>query len=125
MFLGISANDPTAYPSDRPQMLREQVKRAHFTFPYAVDKASRQRGRSRPTARLSSSSTTGSCGCCTTDSTTAVAPDDNLEVTGEDVLQAVKAAGSGNVVSGDQPASLGCYRSNRQAAQQPGYVLAF
>jgi peroxiredoxin len=123
MVLGISANDATAYPSDRPEMLEEQVGRAHFTFPYAVD-------GSQQAARAFQAS-------CTPEffvydhelrlvyhgQYDSSRPDNDLEVTGEDVLQAVEDARSGEVVSGNQPASLGCSIKWR-AGNEPAYVLA-
>lgn len=124
MFLGISANDPTAYPSDRPQMLREQVRRAHFTFPYAVDE-------SQQAARAFQANCTPEFFVYDRElrlvyhgQYDSSRPDNDFEVTGEDVLQAVTAARSGDVVSGDQPASLGCSIKWR-AGNEPGYVLAF
>ena len=124
LVLGISANDPIAYPSDRPEMLREQVRRAGFTFPYAVD-------GSQQAARAFQAS-------CTPEffvydhelrlvyhgQYDSSRPDNDLPITGEDLLQAVEDARGGDVVSGDQPASLGCSIKWR-AGNEPGYVLAF
>jgi peroxiredoxin len=124
MVLGISANDPTAYPSDRPKMLREQVGRAHFTFPYAVDK-------SQQAARAFQANCTPEFFVYDRElrlvyhgQYDSSRPDNDLDVTGGDVLQAVEDARSGEVVSGNQPASLGCSIKWR-AGNEPGYVLAF
>jgi peroxiredoxin len=124
MVLGISANDPCAYPSDRPEMLSEQAQRAHFTFPYAMD-ASQQAARA---FRAS----------CTPEffvydrelrlvyhgQYDSSRPDNDIEVTGKDLRQAVADARNGDVVSGNQPPSLGCSIKWR-AGNEPGYVLAY
>ncbi len=36
-FVGISANDPEAYPDDAPGSLAEQKRQVGFTFPYLFD----------------------------------------------------------------------------------------
>ena len=36
-FVAICSNDPDAYPDDAPEGLRDQARRAGWTFPYAVD----------------------------------------------------------------------------------------
>jgi peroxiredoxin len=124
LVLGISANDSEAYPSDSREMLLEQVQRAHFTFPYAIDE-------SQQAAKAFQAN-------CTPEffvydhelrlvyhgQYDGSRPDNDTEVTGKDVLQAVDAARNGEVVSGDQPTSLGCSIKWR-AGNEPGYVLAF
>jgi peroxiredoxin len=124
MVLGISANDARAYPSDCRAMLGEQVKRAHFTFPYAIDE-------SQQAAKAFQASCTPEFFVYDRELRLVYhgqydgsRPDNDVEVTGEDVLQAVDAARKGEVVSGDQPTSLGCSIKWR-AGNEPGYVLAF
>ena len=36
-FVGISANDPDAYPDDAPESLAEQKRQVGFSFPYLFD----------------------------------------------------------------------------------------
>ena len=124
MFLGVSANDPRAYPSDRAEMLREQARRVHFTFPYAID-------ASQQAARAFQASCTpeffvydGELRLVYHGQYDSSRPDNDIEVTGCDVLQAVEDARSGDVVSGEQSPSLGCSIKWR-AGNEPSYVLAF
>ena len=36
-IVGISSNDPAAYPEDAPESLAEQARELNFTFPYCFD----------------------------------------------------------------------------------------
>lgn len=105
-------------------MLAEQARRVNFPFPYGID-ASQQAAKSFQAnctpeffvydreLRLVYH---GQYDCSR--------PDNDIEVTGEDLLQAVDAARNRGVVSGNQPPSLGCSVKWR-AGNEPGYVLAF
>lgn len=124
MVLGISTNDARAYPSDSREMLFDQVRRASFTFPYAVDE-------NQQAAKAFEASCTPEFFVYDQELRLVYhgqydgsRPDNNIDVTGEDVLQAVDAARKGEVVSGDQSTSLGCSIKWR-AGNEPGYVLAF
>jgi peroxiredoxin len=124
MVLGISANDARAYPSDSREMLGEQVRRANFAFPYAVDE-------NQQAAKAFEASCTPEFFVYDRELRLVYhgqydgsRPDNHVEVTGRDVLQAVDATRMGEVVSGDQPTSLGCSIKWR-AGNEPGYVLAF
>jgi hypothetical protein len=124
MVLGISANDSRAYPSDSPEMLGEQMRRARFSFPYAVDESQQAAKAFRASCTPEFFVYDHELRLVYHGQYDGSRPDNDIEVTGKDVLQAAEAARKGEVVSGDQPTSLGCSIKWR-AGNEPGYVLAF
>lgn len=40
-FVGICSNDPTDYPEDSPEALRQRAERHGYTFPYLIDDTQR------------------------------------------------------------------------------------
>jgi len=124
MVLAISSNDARAYPSDSRELLKEQASRAGFGFPYATDET-------QQAAKAFQA-------CCTPEffvydrelrlvyhgQYDHSRPDNRIAVSGCDVLQAIQATCVGEIVSGDQPATLGCSIKWR-AGSEPSYVVAF
>lgn len=124
MVIGISANDARAYPSDGQDMLREQAQRADFVFPYAIDET-------QQAAKAFQASCTPEFYVYDRELRLVYhgqydpsRPDNHVEVTGEDLLQAADATSKGEIVNGDQDTSLGCSIKWR-AGNEPSYVLAF
>ena len=123
MVLGISPNDVSAYPSDSPEMLLGQAARAGFSFPYAVDPSQRAAKAFRATCTPEFFLYDHELRLVYHGQYDASRPDNDFEPTGGDVLQAVRATGNREVVSGVQPKSLGCSIKWR-AGNEPGYLLA-
>jgi len=102
------------------------VRRAGFTFPYAIDE-------SQDAAKAFEASCTPEFFVYDRElrlvyhgQYDASRPEnyEQVEVTGGDVLAAIEAARSGEVVTADQSRSLGCSIKWR-AGNEPSYVLAF
>ncbi len=123
MVLGISPNDVSAYPSDSPAMLGEQAVRAGFSFPYAVDPGQRAAKAFRATCTPEFFVYDHELRLVYHGQYDSSRPDNDLDPTGADLLQAVGAARRRDVVSGVQPKSLGCSIKWR-AGNEPGYLLA-
>src|SRR5205823_8388579 len=106
--VAINSNDAEKYPADSPAMMRQEIKRVGYTFPYlydesqAVAKAYRaactpdfyvfdQQRRLVYRGRLDGST-----------------PGNNIPVTGEDLRAALDAVLAGKPVPPDQKPSMGC-----------------
>jgi peroxiredoxin len=106
--VGICTNDADAYPDDAPEQLREQARRAGWTFPYLVD-GDQSVGRAYQAA-------------CTPDfflygadrrlvyrgAFDGSTPGNGLPVTGELLEAAIEAALAGRPVPEPQRPSMGC-----------------
>lgn len=106
--LAICSNDPRAYPADSENALKEQARRAHFRFPYCVDEGQRaakafganctpeffvydRRFRLAYHGQFDSSR-----------------PDNDIPVTGEDLVTAIEHVIRSEVLHEDQIPSFGC-----------------
>jgi peroxiredoxin len=123
MVLGVSPNDVSAYPSDSPEMLRKQATHAGFTFPYAVDPSQRAAKAFRAACTPEFFLYDHELRLVYHGQYDASRTDNHFEPTGIDVLEAVRATGKREVVSGVQPKSLGCSIKWR-TGNEPGYLLA-
>ena len=122
LVLAISANDASAYPSDAPAMLREQVNRVGFNFPYALDESQQAAKAFQATCTPEFFVYDEELRLVYHGQYDDSRPDNAKPVTGGNVLQAVEAARNDEVVSGDQPLSLGCSIKWR-AGNEPAYIL--
>ncbi len=107
-IVAISANDPSAYPEDAPESLKEQAGELGFTFPYCFDET-------QETAKAYTAA-------CTPDfflfdeerkliyrgQLDDSSPGNNIPVTGQDLRTAIDAALEGTSVNPDQKPSIGC-----------------
>jgi hypothetical protein len=106
--LAICSNDTDAYPDDGPEGLREQARRAGFTFPYLVDDT-------QEVARALRAVCTPDFFLFDRDRRLAYRgrfdgsrPHSPAPVTGEDLKDALEAVLAGRSVEGEQLPSLGC-----------------
>jgi peroxiredoxin len=123
LVLGVAANDSRAYPSDGPQMLELQRSEAGFRFPYALDETQQM-------AKAFEANCTPEFYVYDRDRRLvyhgqydASRPDNEIATSGIDILQAIDAVRSGEIVDGDQSVSLGCSVKWR-AGNEPSYALA-
>ena len=107
-IIAISSNDPTTYPDDAPDRLKEMAQRLDFQFPYCFDET-QEVAKSYKAA-------------CTPDFYVFDAqqrlvyrgqlddsrPGNNKPVTGRDLRAAIDAVLSGKPVAPDQKPSIGC-----------------
>lgn len=107
-LIGISSNDPGAYPDDAPPKLKEMAERLGFTFPFCCDETQEVAKAYRA--------------ACTPDfylfdrdrrlvyrgQLDASRPGNNKPVTGRDLRAAIDAVLSGTPVPGNQKPSIGC-----------------
>ncbi len=120
-IVAISANDPAEYPEDAPESLAEEAREAGYAFPYLFDE----------TQEVAKAYTAA----CTPDFFLFDAeralvyrgqlddsrPRNGLPVTGKDLRAAIEAVVSGEPVSDDQRASIGCSIKWR-AGNEPMYA---
>lgn len=120
-IVAISSNDVDAYPEDRPESLAEEARGAGYVFPYLFDE-------SQAVAKAYTAA-------CTPDfflfdanrelsyrgQLDGSRPSNGLPVTGKDLRAAIAAVLSGEPVSEDQRASIGCGIKWR-AGNAPGYA---
>jgi len=106
--VGISANDPVAYPEDAPAKLRKMAEEMNLPFPVLFD-------ATQEAARLYTA-------VCTPDfflfdglrhlvyrgRLDASSPRNGIAVTGEDLERALEAVASGVPVAAPWPPALGC-----------------
>jgi len=107
-IVGISANDPTAYPDDSPGSLKDMVVRENFTFPVLFD-------GEQNVARAYTAIATPDFLLFDKDRKLVYRgqyddsrPGNAVPVTGKDVRAAVDAVLAGKPVSGDQKHAVGC-----------------
>jgi peroxiredoxin len=106
--VGISANDPEAFPDDAPEMMAKEKAEAGYTFPYLYDE-------SQDVARAYHAA-------CTPDffvfdrgrslvyrgQLDDSRPDNGISLTGKDLRAALDAVLAGKPVSSSQKPSIGC-----------------
>jgi peroxiredoxin len=106
--VGINANDVERYPADSPAMMKEEIKRIGYTFPYLMDEsqavAKAYRAACTPDfflfdkdqklvyrGRMDSST-----------------PGNNIPPTGDELRAALDAVLAGKPVAREQKSSMGC-----------------
>src|SRR3990167_1468442 len=107
-FVGISANDPTDYPEDAPEGLREMVVEHAIPFPLLFDET-------QAVAKAFAASCTpdfflfdGVLRLAYHGRFDASSPKNGLPVTGADLRAACEAVGCGEIVAQPHASSLGC-----------------
>jgi peroxiredoxin len=120
-IVAISSNDPTEYPEDAPQSLAEEAREAGYAFPYLFDET-------QEVAKAYTAACTPDFFLFDADRALAYRgqldhsrPSNGLPVTGEDLRAAIMAVVSGEPVSDDQRASIGCSIKWR-AGNEPAYA---
>jgi peroxiredoxin len=120
-IVAISSNDPIEYPEDAPQSLAEEAREAGYAFPYLFDET-------QEVAKAYSAACTPDFFLFDADRALAYRgqlddsrPSNGLPVTGEDLRAAIEAVASGEPVSDDQRASIGCSIKWR-AGNEPAYA---
>jgi peroxiredoxin len=107
-IVGISSNDPTQYPDDAPQRLKEMAERVGFTFPLCFDEtqdtAKVYRATSTPDFYLFDRERRLAYHGQLDDSR----PGSGKPVTGRDLRAAIDAMLTGKPVDSNQKASIGC-----------------
>jgi peroxiredoxin len=107
-IVAISSNDPMEYPEDAPQSLAEEAREAGYAFPYLFDET-------QEVAKAYAAACTPDFFLFDADRALVYRgqlddsrPSNGLPVTGEDLRAAIEAVLSGEPVSDDQRASIGC-----------------
>lgn len=107
-IVAISSNDPTQYPDDAPQRLKEMAERLGFTFPFCIDEtqeaAKAYRAACTPDFYLFNQERRLVYRGQFDDSR----PGNNKSVTGRDLRAAIESALAGKPIDNDQKASIGC-----------------
>ena len=121
--IGINSNDVSSHPDDSPEMMVREAREAGYTFPYLFDESQEVAKAYRA--------------ACTPDFFLFDAekrlvyrgqfdqsrPGNGIGVTGEDLRSAADALLSGDPISEDQRASVGCnikWKRNNEPAYFPG-----
>jgi peroxiredoxin len=119
-IVAISSNDPIEYPEDAPESLAEEAREAGYAFPYLFDET-------QEVAKAYSAACTPDFFLFDADRALAYRgqlddsrPSNGLPVTGKDLRAAIEAVVSGEPVSDDQRASIGCSIKWR-AGNEPAY----
>jgi peroxiredoxin len=120
-IVAISANDPDAYPEDAPGGLATEAVEAGYTFPYLFDET-------QEVAKAYTAACTPDFFLFDADRALVYRgqlgdsrPSNGLPVTGKDLRAAIEAVLSGEPVSDDQRASIGCSIKWR-AGNEPAYA---
>jgi peroxiredoxin len=120
-IVAISANDPEEYPEDAPEGLAEDAREAGYAFPYLFDET-------QEVAKAYTAACTPDLFLFDADRALAYRgqlddsrPSNGLPVTGKDLRAAIDAVLSGEPVSPDQRASIGCGIKWR-AGNEPAYA---
>jgi peroxiredoxin len=107
-IVAISSNDPTEYPEDAPESLAEEAREAGYAFPYLFDET-------QEVAKTYTAACTPDFFLFDADRALVYRgqlddsrPTNRLPVTGKDLRAAIGAVLSGEPVSDDQRASIGC-----------------
>lgn len=107
-FIAISSNDAEQYPADAPDKMREEAKRAGFTFPYLFDE-------SQSVAKAYDAACTpdfyifdGGLKLIYRGQLDDSRPDSGIPVTGADIRAALDAVLASKPVPADQKPSMGC-----------------
>ena len=120
VMIGINSNDTAAYPEDRPEGMKNEIKAAGYTFPYLRDE-------SQAVAKVFKAA-------CTPDfflfdanrklvyrgQLDGSRPRNNVPVTGADLRAAADAVLLGRAPSLEQTPSIGC-NIKWKPGNQPGY----
>ena len=119
--VAISSNDPTDYPEDSFENMKALAARRHFPFPYLWDET-------QEVAKAYTAACTPDFFLFDADRALAYRgqlddsrPSNGLPVTGKDLRAAIEAVLSGEPVSDDQRASIGCSIKWR-AGNEPAYA---
>ncbi|MCS6782929.1 MAG: thioredoxin family protein [Gloeomargarita sp. SKYBB_i_bin120] len=122
-IVAISSNDAEKYPDDRPESLKEMAQELGFTFPFCYDEtqevAKAYRAACTPDFYLFDRERKLVYRGQFDDSR----PGNDLPVTGKDLRAAIDAVLSGQPVSPDQKASLGC-NIKWKPGNEPDYYKA-
>jgi peroxiredoxin len=106
--VGISSNDPAAYPDDAPDQLKEMATRLDFRFPFCYDEAQEiakaYKAACTPDFYLFDAQRRLVYRGQLDDSR----PGNNKPVTGRDLRAAIEAVLAGKPVDPNQKASIGC-----------------
>jgi peroxiredoxin len=120
-IVAISANDPAEYPEDAPESLAEEAREAGYAFPYLIDET-------QEIAKAYTAACTPDFFLFDTDRALVYRgqlddsrPRNGLPVTGKDLRAAIEAVVSGEPVSEQQRASIGCGIKWR-AGNEPAYA---
>ena len=120
-IVAISSNDPTEYPEDAPESLAEEAREAAYAFPYLFDET-------QEVAKAYTAACTPDFFLFDADRALVYRgqlddsrPRNGLPVTGKDLRAAIEAVLSGEPVSDDQRASIGCSIKWR-AGNEPAYA---
>lgn len=120
-IVAISSNDPDEYPEDAPESLAEEAREAGYAFPYLFDET-------QEVAKAYTAACTPDFFLFDADRALVYRgqlddsrPSNGLPVTGEDLRAAIEAVVSGEPVSDDQRASIGCSIKWR-AGNEPAYA---
>lgn len=120
--VAISSNDVETHPEDSPERMREEAKLAGYTFPYLYDEsqevAKAYRAACTPEFYLFDAERRLVYRGQLDDSR----PGNGRPVTGSDLRAALDAVLSGQEVSADQRASLGCNIKWRRGAEPDYYA---
>jgi peroxiredoxin len=122
--VGISANDVTNFPDDRPEKMREEAQRAGYTFPYLYDESQSVARAYRAACTPDFFLFDGAHRLVYRGQMDDARRANNLPVTGASVRAAVDAALAGKPVSPSQIPSLGC-NIKWKPGQEPEYFNVF
>jgi len=106
--VGISSNDVTNFPDDSPEKMREEAKRAGYTFPYLYDESQSVARAYRAACTPDFFLFDGSQRLVYRGQMDDARRANNLPVTGASLRAAVDALLAGKPVSSSQIPSLGC-----------------
>jgi peroxiredoxin len=119
-IVAISSNDPIEYPEDAPESLAQEAREAGYAFPYLFDET-------QEVAKAYTAACTQDFFLFDADRALVYRgqlddsrPRNGLPVTGKDLRAAIEAVVSGEPVSDDQRASIGCSIKWR-AGNEPAY----
>jgi len=119
-IVGINANDAENYPSDGPALMRDEVKKAGYTFPYLYDEtqavAKAYRAACTPDIFLFDKNQK----LVYRGQFDASRPGNGVSVTGKDLRAALDAVLAGGPVPQNQQASMGC-NIKWKAGNEPDY----
>ena len=119
-IVGINANDVENYPSDGPAMMRGEVKKAGYTFPYLYDEtqsvAKAYRAACTPDIFLFDKNQK----LVYRGQFDASRPGSGIPVTGKDLRAALNFVLAGKPISENQQASIGC-NIKWKAGNEPDY----
>lgn len=115
-FVGISSNDPVAYPIDAPERMKEEAELVGYNFPYLFDET-------QDVARAYGAACTPEfyifdrdLACVYRGQLDGSRPSNDTPVTGRNVRAALDAILCGAPVNPEQKASIGCSIKWRRAS---------